>query len=48
MAKYNAFVDFNIRDFMFKLNYYKNNYVNTLEIIKTIKQYIVKVIVKIK
>ena len=37
MAKYNIFTNFNIKDFIFKLNYYKNNYVNVLITIEIIK-----------
>ena len=48
MVEYSAFIDFGTKNFIFKLNYYKNNHVNTLIIIKIIKQYIAKAIAKVE
>ena len=48
MAKYNAFINFNIKNLIFKLNYYKNDHIGALITIKTIKQCIIKAITKAK
>ena len=48
IIKYNVFINFGITNFIFKLNYCKNNHINALIITKIIKQYIVKTIIKTK